>query len=255
MKKNLRPTYFILGDGRLANQFRHYFQTQNLTLESWSRKAEAQKLCASLESLSQSLSPDTRCLLALSDGALGAYASLLQKKGFHRLAHFSGTAQVEGVASFHPLMSFPDTALSAAEFERIFFVGSESEEKFRDFFPSLKNPYQQIEEADRALYHANCVVAGNFANILWKNTMRDFEKMGLPQRAFQVYLEAVLSNFLKDPARSLTGPIVRGDLATIRKNLEALGDDFRAEIYEVILREYGFAPKKKGLKDEHPGMA
>ena len=236
MERKTKVFYIVLGDGRLASQLCEYFKSQQQEFVQWSRK----KSTCSLAELYESC-PAATCLLALSDLAIAPVAQTLSALGFHDLVHFSGLAQIEGVKAFHPLMTFTSQVKSSDGFEEITFVGPQSREIFEKTFPQFKNRYFEIKESERALYHANCVLSGNFANLLWRSTLNDFKKMGLPAESLKTYVLAVVEAFFSNPEFSLTGPLVRGDWPTIEKNLAALQNDYRSQIYLEFLKE--FAPK------------
>ncbi|MCL2474267.1 MAG: DUF2520 domain-containing protein, partial [Alphaproteobacteria bacterium] len=90
---------------------------------------------------------------------------------------------------------------------------------------------------NKPLYHALCVMSGNFPNILWNSCLNVFKSLNIPQEAAFLYLQKTLENFCKDPKNSLTGPLVRNDKDTIDKNLTALSPNMR-DVYKAFVKFY-----------------
>jgi predicted short-subunit dehydrogenase-like oxidoreductase (DUF2520 family) len=86
-----------------------------------------------------------------------------------------------------------------------------------------------LRDADRPLYHAAAVIAGNFLVTLERTAARLFEDVGAPPEALvPLMLRTIENGFV------LTGPIARGDEGTIRAHLSALRD--RAPEIEPLYR-------------------
>ncbi|MBY0422994.1 MAG: hypothetical protein K2Q06_11875, partial [Parvularculaceae bacterium] len=65
-------------------------------------------------------------MLAVPDGAIGELARrILPRIGQARMVHFSGALLVGHALSYHPLYSFPKTALAPEAFARIPFARQE----------------------------------------------------------------------------------------------------------------------------------
>ena len=66
--------------------------------------------------------------------------------------------------------------------------------------------------------------------------------MGIPSEAAQLYIEKVVANTFANPAKALTGPLVRKDAETVQVNLRALTADPNTpradEIYKSFLKTY-----------------
>jgi predicted short-subunit dehydrogenase-like oxidoreductase (DUF2520 family) len=77
-------------------------------------------------------------------------------------------------------------------------------------------PFQLREEC-RALYHAGAAVASNYLVALHRAAVRIFELAGAPPEALLPLMQRVIDNGFE-----LTGPIARGDWATVDAHLAAL---------------------------------
>ena len=92
-----------------------------------------------------------------------------------------------------------------------------------DVLPGFKNTYGIIKADEKALYHALCVMTGNFPQMLWSKTFDIFKSLNVPDQAVDEYIEQITKNFIQLKNQAVTGPIQRQDLITIEKNLSALG--------------------------------
>jgi predicted short-subunit dehydrogenase-like oxidoreductase (DUF2520 family) len=101
----------------------------------------------------------------------------------------------------------------------------------------------RVRRADKPLYHALCVLGANLPVLLWRRSMDGLHGgFSVPRAAAQTYFRASLANFAADPAGALTGPIARGDAATIAADLRALSGDPFAKIYSAFANAYAGQP-------------
>lgn len=91
----------------------------------------------------------------------------------------------------------------------------------------------EIADADRALYHAAAVIGGNYLVTLHRVAQRLLAEVGAPPEAIEPLMARTIEN-----GYELTGPIARGDTATVDAHLAALAD--RApdlvELYRVLAK-------------------
>jgi 2-dehydropantoate 2-reductase len=215
--------YGIVGDGRVASHFAHYFGLLGIPFRQWSRRSPA-----------QSLDDCPVILLLVADPAI---EELARRYPGRSCAHFSGSLLSNAVHGMHPLMSFGRELYTLADYQRIPFV-AENPAVFRRLFPRLANPCYGIRPQDKARYHALCAMAGNFTGFLWARLFQEFPAaLGIPPEAAIPYLEQVCRNIAAAPTqpdRFLTGPIVRNDGQAVAKHLAALeGDPYRA-VYQAF---------------------
>ncbi|MCB0916343.1 MAG: DUF2520 domain-containing protein [Actinobacteria bacterium] len=81
-----------------------------------------------------------------------------------------------------------------------------------------------VAEQDRALYHAALANASNHLVTLVAQSMDLLERAGVadPGRMLGPLMSASLDNALRHGDPALTGPVVRGDAATVEKHLDSL---------------------------------
>ena len=103
------------------------------------------------------------------------------------------------------------------------------------FIASLPNPQYAISPTDKALYHSFCVIAGNFPQWLWHNTLAEFEKLNIPRAALQPFLQQSLDNTLKTGGDNFSGPLLRNDQTTLARHQEVLDGHHLLQIYRAFV--------------------
>ncbi len=142
----------------------------------------------------------------------------------------SARAQGAQVGSIHPCQSFAGVEQAIANLPGSTF-GIEAEEPVRGILTemarALKGDIVYLTSEDKVLYHAAAAIACNYfvtieklATDLWKN----FGKSSADGiKAYMPLLRGTLANIETTGfPKCLTGPIARGDVATIRRHLKAL---------------------------------
>jgi len=248
--------YAIVGGGRLARHMRHYFTLSDLPVSIWSRDGAAEVNTHSLPNprarLEATVRPASHVLLLVSDGAI---AGLLSRYPFlHKktLLHCSGALSIPGVAGAHPLMTFGHELYSLPQYQGIPFMVDQGH-AFSALLPGLANPHYPVRIEDKPLYHALCVMAGNFSQILWQAASEGFGGMGLPPDTLAPYLLQVVRNFVANPGHkqgaALTGPLSRGDTQTIQRNLKALDGDPLQPVYQAFVELYRTSQAAANLQE------
>lgn len=163
-------------------------------------------------------------LLCVPDSAIRGIASALPIGPW--IAHVSGATPLHALDphtrrfSVHPLQTFT-RARGAEQLDGAWAaVTSESTEAnalgFRLAEILNLRPFA-IDDGARVLYHAGAVVACNFLVTLYRSASRLFEAAGAPPEALVPLMRRTIENGF-----DLTGPIARGDWATVRAHLEAI---------------------------------
>jgi hypothetical protein len=228
--------YGIVGDGRMARHFRHFLQLLRTPCRQWSRRQEAQ----TSENAEATLGGCDVLLVLISDGAIEEWIRHEPWTHGRTLLHFSGSLITDLARGAHPLMTFGPGFYERSVYESIAWISELPEDEFRALFPMLRNPVHVILPEHKPFYHALCVMAGNFSTLLWQKIFQEFEaRLGIPREAVQPYLRQVFANLEAQPERALTGPLQRGDLGTIARNLAALeGDPFKS-VYQAFVAAAG----------------
>lgn len=234
--------YAIVGGGRLARHFSEYFRLLEISHTRWVRDNRSAfnsfEIPDTVQRLKTTVSKADYVLLLVPDNAittvLKQYPFLHEKQ----LIHCSGSMSVPGVAGVHPLMTFADKLYELDTYQQVPFI-LETGTSFARLFPALQNPHFVMNVEDKSRYHAMCVLAGNFSQVLWKAVSDRFEQQfDLPAEVLQPYLKQVAENFIQAPGYALTGPLTRGDQQTIDRNLSSLADDSLQHLYAAFVRFY-----------------
>jgi predicted short-subunit dehydrogenase-like oxidoreductase (DUF2520 family) len=212
----------------MATHAVRYLELSSLPYRQWSRSRGGDML--------EALDGCDPVLLLVSDGAIASVASTLHAEPQRTLVHFSGAIHTPLAAGMHPLCTFGPEPYDLDTYRDIPFICEAGGPAFDTVFPELPNPHFAIDPDRKPLYHALAVLGGNFTTILWTKLFDGFERgLGLPRAVALPYLKRVVANLADAPDAALTGPVSRGDRATVRANLEALsGDPFQA-VYRAFV--------------------
>ena len=174
------------------------------------------------------------------DAAIRAVASQHRWRAGAAVVHTSGSESRDALAaaaaagaataSLHPLLAFADVEAARRSLRGASFtVEAEGPlaERLNALVADLGGTPLAIRSADKALYHAAGVFAGNYiltllklASDLWLYLGFDRE---LAVSALLPLIRGALANAERQGlAAALTGPIARGDAATVERHVEAL---------------------------------
>lgn len=216
----------------MANHLKHYLSMENIPYYSWSRSEDS---CAPYSKLKDC----QYIIILISDDKIVDFLQKNPDLKKLKLVHFSGSLTTKAASGIHPLMTFSDQLYSLDEYRNIPFIGEKGKTTLKDVIPGLKNPYYEISPDLKSSYHALCVISGNFTNILWHKTMKDFEdKLSLPKEILSAYLNRTMLNIRSNPFESLTGPLKRGDKLTMKRNIKALKSPVWRKIYRLFNKAY-----------------
>jgi predicted short-subunit dehydrogenase-like oxidoreductase (DUF2520 family) len=229
-----RVPYAILGDGRVATHFCHYFTLLAIPYTQWSRRADPD--FQQLESITHHAE---RILILVKDAAIIEFVERFPFLKSKTCIHFSGQLSTPFIASAHPLMTFNPTLYDLATYQKIPFILEKSGHAFAELLPNLSNPHYYIPTELKSFYHALCVMSGNFTAILWQKFFTELETtFQLPKALLHPYMQQIFHNLQQQPELALTGPLIRNDQKTIAANLQALQHDPFQKIYQVFVETY-----------------
>lgn len=155
------------------------------------------------------------------------------------VTHLSGATPLEALApatevgasvlSLHPLHTFPDVRTAIQRLQGCSIAVTAADEATARLGDGLArdaggNPFR-LDDAAKPLYHAAAVFASNYLIAVTAEAEALFRAAGLPDpvERFMPLARASLENVDSlGPAAALTGPVVRGDAGTLRRNLDAL---------------------------------
>ncbi len=178
-------------------------------------------------------------VLAVPDDALAEVAAslaihgrpgqvVLHTSGRHGLDVLSGFRRTGArVIAFHPAMTFTGTEV---DLDRTCAFGLSADVTDRPLAEALVAELggtpEWIEDADRVAYHAALSHGANHLNTLVAQAMDVLREAGVadPSALLRPLLTAALDNALDYGDAALTGPVARGDVATVRAHTEELTD-------------------------------
>lgn len=229
----MKSAILLIGSGRMARHLSHWNSliSNPNTLLFWNRQQNTAQLQSALNQCDQ-------VWLAISDSSLVSfYETHLATTGLP-VTHFSGAFHDERMTCAHPLMSFPQTLLPDTTYPKIHFVinGASS---LHDLLPNFSNSFSILDAEKKALYHALCVLAGNFPQLLWNEVAQQMDILKLPPAALDLYIRQITENYLIGKESAITGPLVRKDFNTIEKNISSLKSHHKLnQIYTSFSKEF-----------------
>jgi len=98
---------------------------------------------------------------------------------------------------------------------------------WQSLMPSVATKILRIDSDKRVKYHAAAVMASNFSVPMIQWSLLQYEALGINREdalsIIESLIRGVLDNFRReDSGNILTGPLVRGDIGTIEKHIDAL---------------------------------
>jgi len=163
-------------------------------------------------------------LLCVPDRAIAELAAGIEPGSW--VAHVSGATALAALDphtrrfSLHPLQTFTldrgpeqiDGAWAAVTAET-----DEARRLARELATTLGLKPFDLDDDARLLYHAGAAIASNYLVTLYRSASRLFEDAGAPPEALVPLMTRTIENGFE-----LTGPIARGDWATVERHLAAI---------------------------------
>ncbi|WP_137172620.1 Rossmann-like and DUF2520 domain-containing protein [Massilia sp. HP4] len=216
----------------------------------------AGQVCADLAALR----PADIWLLAVSDDQIAPMAAALAQAQQDKLRdavvfHCSGAKASNElqalrdrgalVASVHPIRSFADPDAVALDFTGT-YCGTEGDAaalaRLTPAFEAIGARPVPIDAAAKTVYHAAAVFASNYLTTVLDAALRAYQAAGVPEHvarelARPLASETMANVFRLGPAAALSGPVARGDHATVARQQQALleWDEATGKLYEALL--------------------
>ena len=163
---------------------------------------------------------------AIHDGQVVAHTS-----GRHGLAVLEPALEVGArPIALHPAMTFTGTTLDVARLHDCVFgvtAGPAERQLTEQLVADLGGRPMWVPEDKRTLYHAGLAHGANHLVTLVSEALEILAAAGAndPAGTLRPLLTAALDNALNQGDAALTGPIVRGDVNTVRAHLAHLAQD------------------------------
>jgi predicted short-subunit dehydrogenase-like oxidoreductase (DUF2520 family) len=183
-------------------------------------------------------------LIATPDQAISDVAHAVAPVERTVVAHLSGSAGLRPLVShrrravLHPLVALPDPERGAERLVGAWFgLAEDGDPLVQEVVASLRGRVVHVAETGWARYHAAAVISSNHLVALLGQAERVAASIGAPIEAFLDLARGSLADVADlGPRGALTGPVRRGDIATIERHLDALPPDERPA-YEAMVEE------------------
>jgi len=268
MKKTTRINLCVIGAGRVGTTVSYTLAEKklpNIKLKAISSRSmeslnRAKKILGSkaagvifTRENSKAVSLANCILICTPDDVINSVCSDIFKdksKDFknYYAVHFSGSKSLEvlnsareagaEIASIHPLKSFASIRGAIKSLPGTIFgitYSSTESKKMAEFLvKSLGGEIIEVENNKKPLYHAAACVASNYLVTLINYAVLIHKKMGIkPEdslKGLMGLVEDTVSNIKKmGTEKSLTGPIARGDVGTIKEHVKIFNEFFSKE--------------------------
>ena len=262
----MAPTLNLIGAGNVGRVLGHLFalhgqfQVQQVLTRSAQSARQAVAFIGAGGALTgyDQLRPAAVHLLAVGDDqitpacdALARAVPLKDSIVFHCSgALASGSLQAARdagalVASVHPIRSFADPAAVAAQFSGTFCGVEGDAGALAVLTPALHAIGAQpvaIDAAAKTVYHAAAVFASNYLVTVLDAALRAYQAAGIPEpvarrMAQPLAAESMANVFRLGAAAALSGPVARGDMATVERQRQAVGqwDAATGDLYQALV--------------------
>jgi len=184
----------------------------------------------------------------------------------HVVLHLSGVQGQEALGplvtsraalgSFHPLQTIVEPELAAERLKGAWAAVEgmpRAVEAGERIAKDLGMRPFRIATKSKAIYHAGAVFASNYLVVVEAIAQRLLRHAGLSDAdawaALRPLVEGTFENLSRhEPREALTGPVVRGDTATIVRHLESLAVD-DAKLYRALGRAALELAQKQGMDE------
>ncbi len=145
-------------------------------------------------------------------------------------------------ASVHPVKSFADTQVSASSFAGTLcsIEGDQSAcDLLAPMFTSIGAKIFTVESGSKASYHAAMVFAANYSVALHEMAMQAMQQAGIDERIARQLVLQLMQGAVDNLQRHhnlekvLTGPLARGDVATIAAHLDSISEDLQEQYKQL----------------------
>lgn len=221
----------------------------------------AQRVKSTAFTLGDELPDADLTVVAVVDDAIGVVAEILAYGEHKAVVHMSGLKPVSTLSSlaetgsaigaFHPLQTLPDADRGAKRLAGAWVAVTTSDDDLVQelyvFARSLgMNPFDLADEV-KPIYHAAAAAAANFTTVALTMASDLFAEAGVSFDAARPLVEAIVDNaFELGPHNALTGPVARGDIETVRAQIQALENTRWQSAFRDFVRATAMVAKRQG---------
>lgn len=185
-------------------------------------------------------------LIATPDAVIAEIANAMTPVPTTVVAHLSGAIGLDVVAAhplhaaIHPLTSMPTAAIGAQRLSRgaWFALAANADhamERVASIVSALGGQSFVVDDDHRVAYHAAAAIASNHVVALLASAERVAATAGVPLEAYLELVRATIDN-IEDlgVVDALTGPVARGDWATVERHREMV-DPSELALYDALV--------------------
>ena len=179
-------------------------------------------------------------VIATPDDVIAEVAASVERVEHTVVAHLAGSVGLEVLAphhrraAIHPLGSLPDADTGARALRAGAWFAVTGDELALRVVRDLDGRGLPVADRDRSAYHAAACIASNHLVALLGQVERVAASAGVPLDAFLDLVRTTVDNVATlGPAAALTGPVARGDWATVDRHLATL-DPSERRAYEAM---------------------
>jgi predicted short-subunit dehydrogenase-like oxidoreductase (DUF2520 family) len=225
---------------RLAENGYEVVAVSSRTRTSAEKLAQTIKGCCAVDSNQMVADIADVIFITTPDSVIPDIAAGLQWHQGQSVVHCSGADSTEtleharqmgaNTGVFHPLQTFASVKQAISNLPGSTFA-IEAEEPLlttlKEMAEKLDGHWIELKASDKVIYHAAAVIASNYLVTLVKLADDLWQTFGIPREQATQALLPLLKGTLNNIENvgiplSLTGPIARGDIGTIKKHLAAL---------------------------------
>jgi predicted short-subunit dehydrogenase-like oxidoreductase (DUF2520 family) len=182
-------------------------------------------------------------VIATPDSAVAEVAWQVEPDPDCVVVHLAGSLGLDVLephprrARVHPLVPIPEADPGLLTPPRGAWFAIAGDPLAKQVVADLDGHAIDVPDDRRTLYHAAAVIASNHLVALLAQAQRVAAEAGVPFEAYEGLVRATVDNvFRLGPVAALTGPVKRGDWATVEAHLAALPADERPA-YQAMVEE------------------
>ncbi len=261
----------FIGAGKVGSSMAKYFKYRSIDISgfyigSHSKNVADFKIFDNLQDL---INKSDIIFLTVTDGAISEIWSRLENININNktICHCSGLLSSEifinadkhnaYCCSLHPILPFKNYDVSISEISKAYFTiegNKKAIENVSSLLKICKNPYYIIESKNKAKYHCAACFASNFVVALCEKAADIMCECGFEyNEALKAMTPLILSNVnnicSEGILNSLTGPVERNDIKTVKRHLEVLNNKDKALYKELTEILTDIAKKKHRDRD------
>ncbi|MFA5959453.1 MAG: DUF2520 domain-containing protein [Tatlockia sp.] len=147
------------------------------------------------------------------------------------------------VASIHPMKSFANPSVSVETYAGTYCAMEGDEEALRiigPLFDAIGSITYKVNKAKKGVYHAAGVFASNYLVTLAEQARICLMEAGVQDDLAMPLITQIMQGTVANlkhslsPQQSLTGPLQRGDITTIKHHLQAFNDPDQKALYASL---------------------